>query len=317
METDQAKILTTIQRKIIEFVADILKRDIAKISLDNDLIQYGFDSITFTELSKRLNLYYGISLTPTLFYQYLTTNTVARYLLENCTVAIMNKHGELVADKLDILNKKASEEETHAIIAKSQSSMLASSKPTDGIAIIGMAGIFPGAADVNSLWNNLMQGYDAITHFPAERMELNPAKSWIDWGGFIKDIDKFDAEFFKIFPREAELMDPQQRIFLMTVYKSIEDAGYAVDEFNDTLTSLFVGVGTQDYFELLIQTGKIEGYTLTGMAHNMLPNRVSYLLGLKGTSVAIDTACSSSLVAIHRAVQAIEKVKAILQLRVE
>ena len=119
-------------------------------------------------------------------------------------------------------------------------------------------------------------------------------------------MDKFDAGFFNISQREAELMDPQQRIFLQIVCQSIEDSGYGINQLDNSSTGLFVGVGSPDYFELLSQKGEVGGHVLTGTAHSMLPNRISYLLGLTGPSEAIDTACSSSLVAIHRAVQSIQ-----------
>ncbi|MBA2648086.1 MAG: hypothetical protein H0U75_00555, partial [Legionella sp.] len=306
-ENEQSPLLSAIQGKLIEFVAEVLKRAPTKIMLNDNLINYGFDSITFTELSKRLNTYYKFVITPALFYEYATINALAEQLLEHYKNEVASKHQNLLSNNKEDASDSVQSSAQHMSYVKPNGlNKYHKSTTVDAIAIIGMAGIFPGAADVNDFWKNLVSEHDAITHFPAERVELNPAKSFINWGGFINDIDTFDAEFFKIFPREAELMDPQQRIFLMTVCKSIEDAGYAIEDFNDTLTSLFVGVGSQDYFELLIQTGKIEGYTLTGMAHNMLPNRVSYLLGLKGTSEAIDTACSSSLVALHRAVQSIE-----------
>ena len=317
MEENKKTLFTAIRHTVTEFVAEVSRLDISRINLDDELVHYGFDSIAFTGLSNHLNTYYQTTLTPALFYQYPTINKVAEYLLENCTVAIMSKHGEVVSDKLDMFNKNSSfllaaslggyakEEETHAIVAKSQPSTLAISKPTDGIAIIGMAGIFPGAADVNSLWSNLMQGYDAITHFPDERMELNPAKSWIDWGGFIKDIDKFDADFFNISPREAEMMDPQQRIFLMTACKSIEDAGYSIEAFSGKHCALFVGVQLQEYGKLIEQHFEYDSYVGTGNSHSILVNRVSYLLNLVGLVKRLIRHVLSSLVAIHRAVQSI------------
>ncbi len=122
----------------------------------------------------------------------------------------------------------------------------------------------------------------------------------------MSDVDKFDPLFFGISPKEAELMDPQQRIFLEIVWKTIEDSGYKASSLAGTKTGLFVGVGSSDYNELLIKNEvKIEAQTSTGIAHSVLANRISYLLDIHGPSEPIDTACSSSLVAIHHAVKAI------------
>ena len=126
------------------------------------------------------------------------------------------------------------------------------------------------------------------------------------WGGFIPDPDKFDPLFFDISPREAELMDPQQRLFLQTVWHTLEDAGYKKSDFAGTKTGLFAGVAANDYANLLAIHGvAVEAYSSTGNAHSVLANRVSYFFDLHGPSEAIDTACSSSLVAIHRAIESI------------
>ena len=126
------------------------------------------------------------------------------------------------------------------------------------------------------------------------------------WGGFIPEPDKFDPLFFDISPREAELMDPQQRLFLQTVWHTLEDAGYKKSDFAGTKTGLFVGVAANDYANLLAMHGvPVEAYSSTGNAHSVLANRVSYFFDLRGPSEAIDTACSSSLVAIHRAMESI------------
>ncbi|MBV9491368.1 MAG: SDR family NAD(P)-dependent oxidoreductase, partial [Verrucomicrobia bacterium] len=126
------------------------------------------------------------------------------------------------------------------------------------------------------------------------------------WGGFIPGLEEFDARFFDISPREAELMDPQQRLFLQTVWLTVEDAGYKKSDLAGTKTGLFVGVAANDYGHLLALHGvPVEAYSSTGNAHSVLANRVSYFLDLRGPSEAIDTACSSSLVAIHRAIESI------------
>ena len=134
--------------------------------------------------------------------------------------------------------------------------------------------------------------------------EVNKSNS--KWGGFMREVDKFDPLFFGISPREAQMMDPQQRIFLETVWKAVEDSGQKVSDLAGTRTGLFVGVATNDYIDLMnsLNVG-LDGYTASGNSHSVLANRVSFLLNLRGPSAPLDTACSSSLVAIHRAIESI------------
>ncbi|GAX60241.1 mixed type I polyketide synthase - peptide synthetase, partial [Candidatus Scalindua japonica] len=133
-------------------------------------------------------------------------------------------------------------------------------------------------------------------------------KTNIKWGGFIEGVDRFDPLFFSISPKEAALMDPQQRLFLETVWQTIEDAGYKATDLSGTKTGLYVGVGSFDYATILQESGnkEIGAYASTGLAHSVLANRISYILNIHGPSEPIDTACSSSLIAIHKAVQSIQ-----------
>ena len=118
------------------------------------------------------------------------------------------------------------------------------------IAIIGMSGIMPQSDDLDAFWRHLEAGDDLVTEIPSDRWDWkayfgNPAeeanKTNIKWGGFINDVDKFDARFFGISRREAEFMDPQQRIFLETVWKAIEDAGYKPSELAGQKVGVFAG----------------------------------------------------------------------------
>mmetsp|Transcript_1834 Transcript_1834/g.1276 ORF Transcript_1834/g.1276 Transcript_1834/m.1276 type:complete len:738 (-) Transcript_1834:104-2317(-) len=177
-----------------------------------------------------------------------------------------------------------------------------------------MSGKFPQSENLEEFWRHLESGDNLITEIPEDRWdwkeyygdpEKEANKTNSKWGGFMKDVDKFDASFFKTSPREAELMDPQQRIFLETVWSCIEDAGYKASDLSETNTGLFVGVATTDYAELLREKGaEIESYTATGMSLSIVANRISHFLNFQGPSESIDTACSSSTVAINRAITA-------------
>ncbi|MFE3599909.1 SDR family NAD(P)-dependent oxidoreductase [Streptomyces sp. NPDC059142] len=180
----------------------------------------------------------------------------------------------------------------------------------DAIAVIGMAGRYPQAADVAEFWRNLSAGRDCITEVPADRWPHEqffdprpntPGRTYGKWGGFLDGIDRFDRAFFGISRREAERMDPQERLFLTTAWQTVEDAGYRPDQLTDRSVGVFVGV-MSSHFQL-VDAAPDEPLPLA--LHSSVANRVSYRMDLRGPSMAIDTACSSSLTAIHLAVQAI------------
>ncbi|MRN51863.1 SDR family NAD(P)-dependent oxidoreductase [Paenibacillus monticola] len=188
------------------------------------------------------------------------------------------------------------------------------SKPTD-IAVIGMSGRFPGASDLNMFWNNLTRGVDSVTGIPQNRWRYESGGSQLkasgkplqcDRGGFIDGIDEFDPLFFNISPREAELMDPQQRIFLQTAWHAIEDAGYAPEDLSGSKCGVFTGATQGDYYLNIRNSDReLDSQVLTGYSNSILAARISYFLNLKGPSIPIDTACSASLVAVHQACQSI------------
>ncbi|HKI00347.1 MAG TPA: amino acid adenylation domain-containing protein [Thermoanaerobaculia bacterium] len=184
------------------------------------------------------------------------------------------------------------------------------------IAIVGMAGRFPGAPDVAAFWRNLRDGVEAIRHFTGEELAAagveastiaNP--SYVRARGVLADADRFDARFFGISPREAEIMDPQHRLFLEGCWEALEDAGYASPHGRGAV-GLFAGVSSNSYlFNLYSHPGLRESFgtyqATLGNDNNFLPSRVSYKLDLKGPSVNVQTACSTSLVAVHLACRAL------------
>ena len=188
--------------------------------------------------------------------------------------------------------------------------------PYEPVAIIGAEGLFPGSKDLNEFWDNLKEGRDLITEIPPDRWDwkeyysedrLAKNKSTSKCGGFIKEVDKFDAAFFNISPMEAEFMDPQQRLLLQTVWKVTEDAGYKASELSGKSVGVYIGVQFNDYQELLQESDEMKPQIVTGNSHAVLANRISYYMNFKGPSEAIDTACSGSLVAIHHAVKSIQR----------
>ena len=184
------------------------------------------------------------------------------------------------------------------------------------IAIVGMACRFPGGVtDPESLWQVLLDARDVVTEVPRDRWDLDrwynadpaaPGRIATRWGGFLDDIRGFDAAFFDISPREAERMDPQQRIALEVACEAFDDAGIALHRLRGSDTGVFFAAYHNDY--TLKQYSDVDGIgarTLTGTLHSVLANRISYTLALHGPSLAVDSACSSSLVATHLACQAL------------
>ena len=186
------------------------------------------------------------------------------------------------------------------------------------IAIVGMGCRFPGGADgAASFWELLRDGREAISEVPADRWNIDtyydpdPAKQGkmvSRFGGFLRDIDKFDAAFFGIAPREAAMMDPQQRLLLEVTWQALESGAIAPRSLSGSSTGIYLGIASGDYGQMQLHSGDarlLDVHYASGNGHSIASGRLSYLLGLKGPSVSIDTACSSSLVAVHLACQAL------------
>ncbi len=187
------------------------------------------------------------------------------------------------------------------------------------IAIVGMACRFPGGAnDPASYWRLLREGCHAVGEVPADRWDVDayfdpdpdaPGKTYTRMGGFLdRPIDRFDARFFGITPREAPGMDPQQRLLLELAWESLENAGLAPDKLQGSPTGVFVGISATDFG--MLDRGRdlvaqIDPYSATGSAFSVAAGRISHLLGLRGPTLALDTACSSSLVAVHLACESL------------
>lgn len=171
------------------------------------------------------------------------------------------------------------------------------------IAVVGIGCRFPGGAEgPDRFWQLLCDGVDAIGEAPEGRFES--AASWR--GGFLREVDGFDARFFRIPPREARAMDPQQRIFLETAWEALEHAGQVPSGLCGTRTGVFLGMNSTDYSQLVTaEADGVDAFFGTGNAFCAAPGRLSYLLGVHGPSLAVDTACSSSLVAVHLACQSL------------
>ncbi|MEM9135719.1 MAG: beta-ketoacyl synthase N-terminal-like domain-containing protein, partial [Cyanobacteria bacterium P01_F01_bin.42] len=174
----------------------------------------------------------------------------------------------------------------------------------DDVAIIGFGCRFPGAENPDAYWELLEAGQSGISRFADRQADRTVEAPPAAQGGFLPQVDQFDASFFGISPREAEHMDPQQRLLLEVAWESLEHAGLTQEKLTGSNTGVFVGISSSDYAQLT-PSDETSVYAGTGKAHSIAANRLSYFLDLRGPSLAVDTACSSSLVAIHLASQSL------------
>jgi amino acid adenylation domain-containing protein len=193
-----------------------------------------------------------------------------------------------------------------------------SDEPYSGIAIVGIAGRFPGAATVEELWANLVAGRESISFFSDGELvesgldpgELRRRGQYVAARGILEDADRFDAAFFGIHPKEAEVMDPQHRVFLETCWEAIERAGYPPTKVQGAV-GLFAGATYNTYYlhalhprpELIELVGS--DLAMFGNEKDYLATRVAYKLGLTGPALNVSTACSTSLVAVCQACQSL------------
>jgi acyl transferase domain-containing protein/acyl carrier protein len=183
------------------------------------------------------------------------------------------------------------------------------------IAIVGLGLRFPGADSPQAFWKLLQSGVDMVTEIPADRWAVDDyydpqpgrsGKMYIREAAFVDAVDKFDASFFDISPREAASIDPQHRMLLEVAWEAFERAGIAPSQLMDSQTGVFVGMSENDYYAHLKNTGAHDNvYAATGNSNYYAAGRLSYLLGLQGPNMIVDTACSSSLVAVHLACQSL------------
>ncbi|MGS0763567.1 amino acid adenylation domain-containing protein [Syntrophomonas curvata] len=306
--------------------AELLKVN-KEIDTDTEFIKYGFDSISLTKLTNRLNRKFQIKLLPTVFFEYSSLHSLAEYLAREYE-SLFAGHFAVQNSVQDTAQPAEQPEEEkplsfgpkwHSRFTRESWGLPVSKQDafiSEPVAIIGMSGVFPMARDVNEFWRNLEEGRDCITEIPPDRWdwrdyygdaetEINKTK--VKWGGFIDGAGDFDPLFFGISPREAELMDPQQRLLMIHAWKAIEDAGYSGESLSGTRTGIFVGTGSSGYNSLLARADlPIDGLTAINNPPSIGPNRVSYFLNIHGPSEPVETACSSSLVALHRGVAAIQ-----------
>ena len=304
-------------------LSGILKLPAQNIDPQAALEKYGIDSILAMKLTGQLEKSFG-PLSKTLFFEYLTLRDLAQYFVETHTARLEELFSSTESADAQPVRTALPATQAKRAVARpaSRPRAAAASLPVpeaDPIAIVGLSGRYPEAVDLDAYWNNLRDGKDCIIEVPAHRWDWKTYFSddrtqgghhYSKWGGFIAGVDEFDPLFFNISPKEAKLIDPQERLFLQHAWMAIEDAGYTRAALQVAQTSdlagqvgVYVGVMYTEY-QLFGADASARGQRL-GIAGSAasIANRVSYAFNLHGPSVTLDTMCSSSLTAIHFACQ--------------
>ena len=275
---------------IIAELAERLRLDPRAIDRRERFNRYGLDSVKATAFTVTLATRLGQVLPPTLMWDHPSVEKLVRHLTAPAATAPAGP-------------------------APAQRTPPARSAVLEPIAIVGLSCRFPQASDPAAYWRLLASGVDAIAEVPRDRWNLAelfdadpavPGKMNTRWGGFLDQVDRFDAQAFGISPREAAQMDPQQRLILELCSEALDDAGVQADRLRGTATGVFIGAMWSDYARLVAGDAScITQHTATGQDTSIIAGRVSYVYGVQGPSLTVNTACSSSLVAVHLACQSL------------
>ena len=278
---------TASQKKIAQSFMDVLQLD--KVGIEDNFFELGGNSLLALKTVARLKEAYKLDLPITKLYQHPTVRGIVQFL---------EGEGKMAS----VTSKKKIKPESR----------------TSDVAVIAMAGRFPGANTIEGLWNIVKEEKDTISFFTKEELDPhidevtknNP--DYIPARGILEGADRFDAAFFGINPRLAELMDPQQRIFLEIAWEALETGGYVPSKYKGTI-GVFAGTGNNTYYLQNVQSNKdkIEQVgsfqVMTVNEKDYVASRTAYELNLKGPAVSIHSACSTSLLAIAEATEAIRQ----------
>jgi acyl transferase domain-containing protein/acyl carrier protein len=299
-----------------EIISQMMEISRDRIHVSDNLSDHGFDSIGLAEFARRLSGHFGVEVTPALFFGHSTVERLVGYLVgeqaeamkrlyrvdsqcDNFVQAVKNG-SEFIAPKAFKGLKYLSDHRNERSPSPCNEHF---SESDESIAIIGMSGRFPQARNINALWSILNEGRDVITTIPEDRRacwEENEDNGNLNESGYrcgyIPGVSEFDPLFFEISPKEAEEMDPRQRLLLQESWRAIEDAGYGPRQLRGQRVGMFVGVehGVYQYLSR-------EESGITSNHEAILASRLGYFLNFTGPVLAINTACSSGLAAVHQA----------------
>jgi polyketide synthase PksJ len=280
---------TELEQGIAAIWREVLK--VERVGLYDNFFDLGGHSLLLTKVHLRLKEATGLSFPVMEMFRHPTVATLAGFLSDGRDAGSSPSEEGRPASNRPRARKDAGTE----------------------VAIIGMAGRFPGAATVEEFWRNLRGGVESVTFFTDEELQAEGVEpsllrepGYVRAGAVLEGVELFDANFFGFSPREAEVTDPQHRLFLECAWEALENAGYDAERVKGAV-GVYAAVGLNTY--LLFNLGGHRALsspssayqTFIGNDKDFVPTRVSYKLNLKGPSVNVQTACSSSLVAVHMA----------------
>ncbi|WP_312588782.1 polyketide synthase Pks13 [Corynebacterium dentalis] len=283
---------TTVQQMrewLRNWVAETTGLPADQITDDRAMEEFGLSSRDVVVLSGDLERLMGVSLDATVAYEFNTINALSDFVING------------------------RQRPTASTGQRSHSGAQLSPEDRD-VAIVGIAGRYPGANSAREMWDMFVGYKSGVGELPAGRWSeyandeemVRRMDEAVLTGGYIEDIASFDAEFFGLSPLEAANMDPQQRMTLQLTWEALEDAGIPANTLRGLPVGVFMGTTNNDYAMLISADPKeAHPYSLTGNSSSIIANRISYAFDFRGPSVALDTACSSSLVAIHQAVRSL------------
>ena len=334
--------LDALQLALRKSLAQALYLDETAIDYDKPFVDLGLDSIVGVEWVKMINKAYGLEISATRVYDYSNLYALARFIEEELaklppeqlslasdvaapatppqapapvasTVAARLPFVPAPAGERSVLQRRSRAAppsvETSVEVRRAEGGL----RNDDRIAIVGMSGRYPGADDLDQFWHNLVEGRNSIQEIPPERWNVDayydptpgkPGKVYCKWLGLLDGAEYFDPMFFQISPSEAEIMDPQHRLFMQESYRAFQDASYSSAALSNRKCGVYMGIMSSEY-SFLLAKGNSQNVETTGNSFAIGAARIAYHLNLKGPAIPIDTACSSSLVAIHLACQAL------------
>ncbi|AJQ95098.1 SDR family NAD(P)-dependent oxidoreductase [Gynuella sunshinyii] len=300
--TQSAGDISVAETLVLDHVRRCLSSPDMQIDVNKAFSEYGVDSMAGINLVVMLNKSLDVTLPATTLFDYANVRDLSQFICQEYPQAVTRLQPSVMNVTTNSSNAARTTVTTQAVNPVIDSKV-------DDIAVVGMSGRFPGIRSPQAFWTMLAEGRSCITEVPADRWDVSvyydpdrtkENKTYGKWGGFIEEIDRFDAAFFGISGKEAQQMDPQQRLFLEESWHALEDAGYADRGTGQKKWSVFVGADSGDYQLNLRQSGvPIDGSSFMGNDASILAARIAYFMNLKGAAIAIDTASSSSLSAVH------------------
>ncbi|MEE0931342.1 MAG: SDR family NAD(P)-dependent oxidoreductase [Acutalibacteraceae bacterium] len=287
-DTKEHNIKNTSVDDMKRIAANILLRDINSIDETSSFRDLGFDSLTIVDFLNTINSSYSTQIQVSDLFSHSTIKELTEIINKNSAINEREKQSEQLQDK--------------------------AVNPKEKIAIVGISCRFPGADNVEELWDNILNGRDTVGKISNSRWDVDKyfdkdrkskGKYITKKAGMLSDVDYFDGSFFQIVPEACEKMDPQQRLCLEECYKALEDAGFSEKELNNKKVGIYVGAREGDY-KNLVGYDEIDSSLTLGAESALMAARLSYYLNLKGAAITVDTACSSSMTALHLACRSIE-----------